>query len=337
MTTRLAGVLGSGYRLPHRVRRNDDPVFAGLDRSRNAQGIYQSAMFRGLDRRHVLGPQESVTDLVTQSCAQALDRAGLAATDIDRLYGYVTVPEYLTPNPLYQVHHDLGLPEQAMVVPINSEFTNFIAGLALAAEAVTGGAARHCLVTCGSNWTRHVDYTQGHSSCIGDAAGAVVVGASDRFVVVEHATRTHTAYLHSVSLRVRQLTVHGRPHLPVEPGTGIPVPTLEINQTGVEMLGSVIKDGVPLLVDELLARNQLTGDQISLITHQGVRPFLDHWDERVRPKRYVDTLAEFGNMLTATYPVNLAHAIDQHAIDTEYVVICGVGAGVHISAVLLRV
>ncbi|WP_129312263.1 3-oxoacyl-ACP synthase [Streptomyces sp. L2] len=334
MSERNAGLLGCGYQLPRRVRRNNDPVFQCLDTSRNAQGIYQSVLFRDLDRRHCLGPDESITDLVTGSCRRTLDSAGVAAEDVDRLYGYVSVPEYHAPNALYQVHHDLGLGPEAMVVPINTEQANFLSGMVHAAEAVRSGSATYCLVACGSNWSQHIDYSQGHSTCIGDGAGATLIGPSDRFVVIDHGTRANTSYYRAATMATRPLTVHSRRQLPVD-GTGMPVPTLELNQSGVEVVSSWIKDGIPELVNRILARHDIRGDQITLITYQSVRILLDHWAERIGPKTYVDTLAEFGHMISATYPVNLAHVFD--CVATEYLVIAGVSLGMQLEAVLLQV
>ncbi|MFF0228353.1 hypothetical protein [Streptomyces sp. NPDC004629] len=329
-----AGLLGCGYQLPRNVRRNDDPVFECLDTSRNAQGIYQSALFRDLDRRHCLGPDESITDLVTASCQRTLDSAGVAADDVDRLYGYVSVPEYNAPNALYQVHHDLGLSRNAMVVPINGEQANFLSGMVHAAEAVRSGSARYCLVACGSNWSRHVDYSQGHSTCIGDGAGATLIGPSDRFVIIDHASTTNTWYYRSATMAVRPLTVHSRRQVPVDKA-GMPIATLDLTQSGVEVVSSWIKNGIPELVNDLLGRHGINGSQITLITYQSVRILLDHWAERIGPKEYVDTLAEFGHMISATYPVNLAYAFDR--ISTEYVVLAGVSLGMQLEAVLIRV
>ncbi|MFD8396227.1 hypothetical protein ACFV2N_45340 [Streptomyces sp. NPDC059680] len=330
---RGAGLLGCGYQLPRSVRRNDDPVFECLDTSRNAQGIYQSVLFRGLDRRHCLGPDESITDLVTESCLRALDAAGVAAEDVDRLYGYVSVPEYHVPNALYQVHHDLGLSRKAMVVPINAEQANFLSGMVHAAEAVRSGNATYCLVTCGSNWSQHIDYSQGHSTCVGDGAGAALIGPSDRFVVIDHATTTNTSYYRAATMATRPLTIHSRRQVPVD-GTGMPTPTLDLNQCGIEVMSSWLKDGIPELVNELLTRHAIRGDQITLITYQSVRILLDHWAERIGPKEYVDTLAEFGHMISATYPVNLAYSFDR--ISTQYLVLAGLDLGMQLEAVLLQ-
>ncbi|MEY9988337.1 3-oxoacyl-[acyl-carrier-protein] synthase-3 [Streptomyces sp. V4I8] len=334
MKQRGAGLLGCGYQLPKRVRCNNDPVFECLDISRNAQGIYQSLLFRDLDRRYCLGPDESITSLVTESCMRSLDSAGVEADQVDRLYGHVSVPEYHAPNALYQVHHDLGLDRKAMVVPINSEQVNFLSGIVHAAEAVRSGGAQYCLVACGSNWSQHIDYSQGHSTCIGDGAGATLIGPSDRFIVIGHASMTNTSYYRAATMGIRPLTVHGRRQVPVD-NTGMPVATLELTQTGVEVVSSWIKDGIPELVNELLARHGISGNQITLITYQSVRILLDHWAERICPKEYVDTLAQFGHMISATYPVNLAYVFDN--ISTDYIVLAGVGLGMQLESVLVQV
>ena len=334
MTSRSAGILGCGHRVPRGVRRNDDPIFAGLDTSRNAQGIYQSVLFRGLDRRHVLGPDESITGFVTESCGQALERAEVTPEQVDRIYGYITVPEYNSPNELYQVHHDLGLPRTAMVVPINAEFTPFLLGVIQAAEAIAAGRATYCLVACGTNMTRHIDYTQGHSTSMGDAAAAAVVGPSDRFVLTDYATLTDSAYQRAITIGLNPLTLQRRQFWPIDHTTGMPAPTLDMTQTGIELLGSLYKDSIPKIVHELLERNGIPASDITLITHQGVRLLLDHWAERIRPARYVETLSSLGNLLTCTYPVNLSVAFDD--IDTAHVVIVGLGTGAHVTALLLR-
>ncbi|TQN33462.1 3-oxoacyl-[acyl-carrier-protein] synthase-3 [Haloactinospora alba] len=329
-----AGVLGTGYSLPPQVRRNDDPVYQALNTQRNAQGVIESAVFRGLDRRRFLAPGERIETHVVTAAQRALDQANTATTDVDRLYGYVTVPEYATPNTLYHVHHLLSLPSDAMVVPVNSEYSNFLLGLAHAAEAVESGRADNSLVACGTDWSRHMDYTKGHAVSIGDGAGAALVGPADRFVMIDHATRTLSSQYHGLNLRHRPLQLNGLSFLPLDPETNLPSMTYEMTQTGVEDLAGVIKDGVPTLVNELLTRNNIPAGSITLMTHQGSRILMDHWEERIAPGCYLDTLAEYGNMTAATYPVNLAHHF--RSITTDHVVIVAVGCGLHLTAVVLR-
>jgi 3-oxoacyl-[acyl-carrier-protein] synthase-3 len=332
--TKSAGIIGSGHSLPEGVRRNDDAAFAALNQQRNTQGVIEAAVFRDLDRRRVLGEGERIEEHVVRAAKTALKRASLSPSDIDRLYGYVTVSEYATPNSLYQVHHMLELTSEAMVVPINSEYTNFLLGVVHAAEAVAAGKARNSLVVCGANWSGHMNFTKGHAVSIGDAAGAAVVGPSDRFVIVDHATRTFSSQYHGLTLSMRTVKFNGLTLMPVDPITHMPIPTYDMTQTGIEDLASSIKDAVPVLALELLKRNNVKASDVTLMTHQGSRLLMDHWKQRIEPKAYLDTLPEHGNMTIATYPVNLSYFFDK--IDTAYTLIIAVGCGLHVSAVLFR-
>ncbi|WKU05560.1 3-oxoacyl-ACP synthase III family protein [Micromonospora sp. HUAS LYJ1] len=331
-----AGVLGCGHALPSQIRRNDDPIFAGLDRSADARGVSEAALFLGLRERRVLGADGRIEPLVVNACRRALRHADVAPEEVDRLYGYVSVPDYATPNPLFAVHRDLGLPERAMVVPINSEFSNFAVGLVLGSEAIAAGRARRVLVACGSNWTRHLDYTRGHASTAGDGAGAVLLGPSDRFVVVDHETRTASQHFHAMRMRLRPVAgPGGARHLPLGPDN-LPLPTYDMDPTeGVDVYLTLMRDTLPDMVNGLLARNGVSGGDTALITHQGSRLLLDHWAERIRPGQYLETLETYGNLVLATYPVNLSHFFAE--IVMPYVVIASVGTGFHLSAVLLRV
>ncbi|SDP18219.1 3-oxoacyl-[acyl-carrier-protein] synthase-3 [Actinopolyspora xinjiangensis] len=328
-----AGVIGCGYDVPRHVRRNDDPAYDQLNRSRNRHGLFESDMFYGLDRRRFLEADETVEDLMENACLRALDRAGVSPDSIDRLYGYGSVPAYYMPNGLFAVHQRVGISENAMVVPINSEYANFLLGMIHAAEFVNSGSGRYALVVCGCNWTGYMDYTRGHAFSIGDGAGAAVVGPSDDFAVVDHEVRTFSDHYHALTMGMRTTKVTGRTQLPVDPRTNLPVPTYDMTDSGVEILGTVMRDGIPDLVHSVLGRHDIDPGKVALITHQGSKLLMEHWGERIQPGEYLETLAEYGNMTLATYPVNLAHFFDE--INSDYLVIAAVGAGVYLSVLLL--
>lgn len=159
-----AGILGCGHSLPTAIRHNDDPVFNRLPRDPGSSDTFDTvSFFTGSQERRHLSDGETIEPHMADAALQALAQAGIGPESVDRLYGYASVPDHTTPNSLYRVHHMLGLPREALVVPINSEFSNFLASLVLATEAVATGGARHVLIACGSNWTRHLDYAKGHA------------------------------------------------------------------------------------------------------------------------------------------------------------------------------
>jgi 3-oxoacyl-[acyl-carrier-protein] synthase-3 len=329
------GILGCGYSLPAGIRHNDDPVF---DRLRGGGGKADDsfdtlAFFTGSKERRHLSAEERIETHMAVAARHALAQAGVEPEVVDRLYGYASVPTHLTPNPLYEIHHMLGLPQESMVVPVNSEFSNFLTSLVLATETVAAGGARHVLVVCGSNWTRHVDYSKGHAFAVGDAAAAAVVGPCGQLRVVDHASATHSSQYLSMTMQVRLMDIDGRAHLPLD-GHRLPTPVYSMEAAGSEVYQSVLHDGLPDLLQDLLTRNGLCGSQISLITHQGSRRLLDHWTKRIGPGAYLESLQDLGNMTLATYPVNLARHFTE--VTTPYVVLAAVGTGIHLTAVLLE-
>lgn len=334
MNYRSVGILGAGYRVPPHIRTNDDPIFAQLKRTRNAQGIAEQDLFTGLKERRYLREDEQLEPLMVEAAQQALAQANVPASAIDRLYGYASVSPYLAPSSLYTVHRALRLPQHALVVPINSEFSNFVLSIIQAWEAILAGHSTYALVVTGTNWTHYMDYTQGHSLSIGDGAGAVVIGPGDRFMPIDYATQTISEQYGAMTMSIRATTLNGRRYVPVDQHN-MPIPTYEITQEeGIHSFLTAGMEGPPVLIQRLLQKHGLTGQDIALITHQASRLMLDYWTQCLQPREYLETLEQFGNMTLATYPVNLAYYY-QH-ITANYLVVAAIGVGFHQTALLLK-
>jgi len=331
---RTIGICGCGYSVPPHVRANNDPLFDQIKRTVNSQGIAEQDLFTGMKERRYLQDDEQLETLMTAAAQQALLQAKVDASKIGRLYGYASVSPYLTPNALYTVHRALALPERAMVVPINSEFSNFLLGAIHAWEAVAAGHCTYALVVCGTNWTRYVDYTQGHAFSVGDGAGAAVIGPDGRFVFVDYATTTLSEQYGVMTMRLRPVSINGRSYLPIDE-QHIPRPTYEITREGgIHSFQTAGMEGPPHLVQTLLDKHGLSGRDIALISHQASRLMLDSWAQHLQPMEYLETLELFGNLTLATYPVNLAYFFQQ--ITAEYLVLVAVGVGFHQIALLLK-
>jgi 3-oxoacyl-[acyl-carrier-protein] synthase-3 len=334
MNYRTVGILGAGYRVPSHIRTNDDPLFAQLKRTRNAQGIAEQDLFTGLKERRYLREDEQLEPLMVEAAQQALMQANVPPSSIDRLYGYASISPYLAPNALYTVHKGLHLPQQTLVVPINSEFSNFLLGIIQAWEAILAGHSTYALVVSGTNWTQYMDYTQGHSLSVGDGAGAIVIGPGDHFVPVDYVTQTLSEQYGAMTMNFRATTLNGRRYFPVD-RHNLPIPTYEITQEeGIHSFLTAGMEGPPILVQRLLHKHGLTGQDIALITHQASRLMLDYWTQCLQPREYLETLEQFGNMTLATYPVNLAHYFQR--ITANYLVMVAIGVGFHQTALLLK-
>lgn len=332
--TETIGLLGFGYALPEYVRRNDDPIFDQIRTTANSRGESEHTLFTGMKERRVLQPGESLSDLMVSAAQQAVANSGLQLNQIERLYGYGSVAEFITPNVLYKVHRDLGLQPSTLVVPIHSDFSNYSLSLIQAWEAIVAGHCRYALVVTGGHFTRHGDYTSGHSLSLGDGAGAVLVGYGKRFVLIDYISETWSHEYGYMTVQNRQVVQQGIRTLVVDE-QNLPIPTFGIDQeNGVQSFLTTGMDAPPRMIHQLLARHGLIGDQITLISHQASRKLMDHWASLIRPKAYFDTLEVFGNMAVASVSVTAARFHER--VETEFLLLHSLGLGFHQTAVLLR-
>jgi 3-oxoacyl-[acyl-carrier-protein] synthase III len=330
---RSVGLLGVGHALPEQVRRNDDPVFAGVRGSAHHGKVTEAQLFTGMRERRVLAAGETVEALMVRAGQEALGRAGVEASQVDRLYGYASVSEYLTPNGLFLVHAGLGLPRRAMVVPVNCEFSNFITGCILAWEAIAAGHCEYALVACGSSWSRHMDYALPHSTVVGDGAGAALLGPSARMRLVGHSAETSPGDFHVMGMKVHVPPPGAGGQAPVD-AAGVPVPTYLIRDDGVRAFLEEGMSGPPRQVRELLRCHGVDPAQVALITHQASRGLLAHWAQEIQPAQHLDTFAELGNMGLASVPVTLS--LRGQEIAAPYLVLSSLGPGTHFTALLLQ-
>ena len=106
------------------------------------------------------------------------------------------------------------------------------------------------------------------------------------------------------------------------------------DKTGQEAFKAFGLNAPGPLVHRLLSRHGLSGQDITLITHQTSKMVQDAWNEAIQPKHYISTLEEFGDMVSSSVPVNLAKC---HAeIRTRYLVLLGIGMEMHATALLLE-
>jgi 3-oxoacyl-[acyl-carrier-protein] synthase III len=171
-----AGIFGVGAALPEQVVANAH-FEQHLDTS--DEWIVRRT---GIRERRWLNGSMTLADLATTACRQALDDAGCAAEEVDRVIVSTITPDRLTPGLAPYVAELLGA-TNAGAYDANAACAGFLYGLDQAAALVESGRARVVLV-CGAEALSRITDQEDRSTAVlfGDGAGAVVVraGALDR-------------------------------------------------------------------------------------------------------------------------------------------------------------
>ena len=92
---------------------------------------------------------------------------------------------------------------------------------------------------------------------------------------------------------------------------------------------------VPInVVNDLVARNGLKSSDITLIAHQVSSKVAKAWQDKIQAGKYISTLEELADMVSSSQAVNLAKCYGE--IETDYLVLMGVGMGMHATAMLYQ-
>jgi 3-oxoacyl-[acyl-carrier-protein] synthase-3 len=162
-------ITGLGTHVPEKVVTNDD--IAKLVETSD-EWIRERT---GIRERRVTTDDEALSDLCIPAAKQALDAAGLAATDIDLIIVATVTPDMIFPSAAALVADGIGA-TNAAAYDLSAGCTGFMYAVAQAAGMVTAGFAHRVLVVGADTLSKVVDWTD-RSTCIlfGDGAGAVVL------------------------------------------------------------------------------------------------------------------------------------------------------------------
>jgi len=324
------GITGLGYAVGSGVRGNKDPIFKWLDN----HNVANKDLFAGYKDRAVLQDGESLESMMVSAATAALANANVNADEIDTLTGYASISKYLVPNGLAAVHQQLGMSDNCWVLPVQAEYTNYLAGIRIANAMIASGSAKKVLVVCGCNWTQHVDYHQAASLSVGDGACAAVISETrdtGKFSLLDSATLCATKWYGAMDMSPREL-------LPAQANVRLGAYTKALfnldAKRGGEAFNEFGKNAPPELALKLIKDNGLTPSEVTVISHQASSVLLNYWKDKINPKQYLDTMAKFGNLTLASMGVTLAYKYDQ--IETEYLVLLGIGIQQETSALLFK-
>jgi len=170
MTTRVrVGLAGLGSHAPERVMTNHD-FEELLDTS--DEWIVQRT---GIRERHYAAEGEATSDMCLVAGRQALEAAGLEATDLDLVVVGTLTPDYLLPASSCLVQDRLGA-KNAGAFDVSAACTGFLAAMHTAEAFIAAGRARRVLALGAETLSRFLDMEdRGSAILFGDAAGAAVL------------------------------------------------------------------------------------------------------------------------------------------------------------------
>ncbi|MFN3732942.1 beta-ketoacyl-ACP synthase III [Comamonas testosteroni] len=323
---RYARIIGTGSYLPPRRLTNNDLAAElaqrGLETS--DEWIVERT---GIRARHFAEPDVTSSDLALEASRNAIEAAGIEASDIDLIIVATSTPDMVFPSTAAILQHKLGISNGCPAFDVQAVCSGFVYALAVADSMIQTGAAKRVLVVGSEVFSRILDFND-RTTCVlfGDGAGAVVLEASDEPGIL-------STELHADGSHVGILCVPGN----VSGGNVLGDPLLKMDGQAVFKLAVSVLDKA---ARSALEKAGLTDADIDwLIPHQANIRIMQSTARKLKLSmdKVVVTVDQHGNTSAASIPLALDHGVRSGQVKKgQTVLLEGVGGGFTWGAVLLK-
>lgn len=288
-----AKITGTGSYLPEKIVTNKD-FESTLDTT--DEWIYART---GIRQRHVIGEHETTSSMAEIAAKNALDAAGIDASDIDLIIIGTSTPDRIFPSTACILQNKLGVGD-CVAFDVQAACSGFIYALGIAHQFIKSGGAKNALVIGAEANSRILDYSD-RSTCVifGDGAGAVVLQASDEVGVL-------STHMHSDGQYQDMLYVNNPIKDQLQDGENA-----RMTMQGNDVYKVAVKT-LSRIVDETLEANNMSKSDVDwLIPHQANIRIISSVAKKLNMpmEQVVLTIEQQGNTSAASVPLALDVAV----------------------------
>ena len=317
--TRRAVIRGTGRYLPERVVENswfEDKIETSDEWIRARTGI---------ERRHFAAEGETTSQMAVKAAQAALDRAGVAANDIDAIIVATSTPDLTFPSVATMVQAGLGM-TRGFAFDVQAVCAGFVFALANADGLIRSGQAERVLVIGAETFSKLMDW-EDRGTCVlfGDGAGAVVLeAATGERGILSTDLNSDGSY---------------RDILYVDGGVATTGTAGKLRMQGNILFRHAVEK-LAETAHRAIDKAGLTAEQVDwLVPHQANARIIAATAQRMHlpMEKVILTVADHGNTSAASIPLALSVADDAGRFkEGDVVVTEAIGGGLSWGAVVLR-
>jgi 3-oxoacyl-[acyl-carrier-protein] synthase-3 len=323
-----AKIIGIGSYTPERVLTNSD-----LEKIVDTSDEWIITR-TGITERRIAADDEDTSDMCVHAANRSMEKAGIAATDIDLIIAGTVTPDYRLPSLSCMIQKKLGA-SNAATMDIAAACAGFIHGLSVAQAYIASGVYKTVMVFGAEKLSSITNYKD-RNTCVlfGDAAGAAILSESD------DDSGILSTYLKSDGNLDRLLYIQaGGTHTPIGDNGDFRHEDTCLVMHGNEVFKHAVRhmgDAATRVVEDA----GLTSDNIDLLVpHQANIRIIRATAKRLGlpwEKVYMN-IEKYGNTSAASVPLALDHAISEGRIKKgDNIISVAFGGGLTWGAVAIR-
>ncbi len=320
--------LSTGFHVPARLVTNDD--LAKIMET-SAEWIMQRS---GIKTRYWVDKGDTGVALAREASKKALEKAGLAAKDIDCIIYCTCTPDHFEPGNGVFLQRELGLTD-IPAVDVRNQCSGFIYGLSIADAWIRTGQYKNILLVGAEVHSRGLDKTtRGRDTAVlfGDGAGAAVLGPVSDNGGGGGSGGVLSTHIFADGRYAEKLWVDG-PGLAHDPYVSVEM--LERGLHRAVMEGRDVFKFASLKMPESVAialtTNHLTPADIKLLVpHQANQRIIEMVQKAagLRGDQVYSNIQKYGNTTAASIPIALDEAVAQGRLQRgDLLVLTAFGSG----------
>lgn len=320
------------YYLPERVVTNEDLV-----KDFPEWTVEKVAGKVGVNQRHIAAENETASDMATKSAEKLFSEHNIDRSTIDFVLLCTQSSDYYLPTSACLIQNRLGLSTSCGALDFNLGCSGFVYGLSLAKGLIAGGIAKNVLLLTAETYSKHIHpKDKGNRTIFGDASAATLVSTDGFASVEDFCLGTDGRGAENLIVKrggLRQPNAVG--DLTFDEA-GNPTSSDYLHMNGGEIF-NFTSEAVPVLVENVLKKNQLKQDDIQLfVFHQANKYMMNYLRKLIdiEPEKFYFYLEKVGNTVSSTIPIALCEAQKEGKLEGN-ILIAGFGVGYSWGATIL--
>ncbi len=322
------------YYLPEKIVTNEQLVEEFPEWS-----VDKIAKKVGINERHIAAEDETAGDMAYKAAEILIQENGIKRDSIDFVLLCTQSPDYFLPSTSCIIQSRLELSTRCGAFDFNLGCSGYEYGLAVAKGLIVSGVAKNILLLTAETYNKHIHpKDKGNRTIFGDGASASLI-SSEGFAKIGEFVLGSDGSGYDRLIHKTGAMRHNQPlndfH---EDENGTPLSSDHLYMDG-KAIFDFTSDIVPPMIDETLAKNQLSMKDVDLfVFHQANRYMINYLRKLMeidKDKFYV-FMETVGNTVSSTIPIALCEAKKEGKLHGN-VVLAGFGVGLSYGATLLKI
>ena len=290
--------------------------------------------FGGQTRYRISGEEKQIS-LAVSACEKALKNANITVNDIDCIVSASAVGIQPIPCMAALIHEKIAKGTSIPALDINTTCTSFMTALDTMSYLLEAGRYKRILIFSCDVASRALNPKQKESfQLFSDGAVAFIIEKTDKEIgVIDAMQKTWSEGAHSTEIR------GGLSNLHPENYSEETKEEFMFDMNGKTVLSLSMKK-IPEMMKEFLENNDMKISDIDMVVPHQASVAMPIVMEKlgVTEDRFINEVKEFGNMVSASVPLALAHGLENRKIKNgDTILLIGTAAGLTTNLLLIRV